>query len=238
MTAAMNTTDEAAARTLTTLRFLTNARQGEERDATGCHGFFYHFLDMGSGRRAWDCEVSTIDTAYLMAGALVAAAYFDGEAREEREIRKTADALYRRCDFTWALNGALLLSQGWKPEGGFLKRCWTGYSEALVLYLLALITATRWWKVGRRRDVVSLLLFPAFVLCFEVFFEPQYRFWYPTLLLILPMAVEALSSDTYGWVMGSRAAVPGAGTAGDAAPPVLTESTRSAVPLDKRQGQT
>src|SRR5512132_682720 len=31
--------DEAAARTLTTLRFLMNARQGEEPDATGTRGF-------------------------------------------------------------------------------------------------------------------------------------------------------------------------------------------------------
>jgi hypothetical protein len=134
--------DEAAARTLTTLRFLMNAREGEENDATSYRGFFYHFLDMGSGRRAWDCEVSTIDTAYLMAGALVAAAYFDGKGREERDIREIADALYRRCDFTWALNGGRLLSHGWKPEGGFLKRRWTGYSEALVLYLLALGSPT------------------------------------------------------------------------------------------------
>ena len=134
--------DEAAARTLTTLRFLTNAQEGEDRDATSHRGFFYHFLDMGSGRRAWDCELSTIDTAYLMAGALFAATYFDGEEREERDIRETADALYRRCDFTWALNGGLLLSHGWKPEGGFLNHSWTGYSEALVLYLLALGSPT------------------------------------------------------------------------------------------------
>jgi len=134
--------DEAAARALTTLLFLTNARQGGEPDATGHRGFFYHFLDMGSGRRAWDCEVSTIDTAYLMAGALAAAAYFDGEQREERAIRETADALYRRCDWRWALNGGRLFSHGWKPEGGFLKRRWTGYSEALVLYLLALGSPT------------------------------------------------------------------------------------------------
>jgi len=134
--------DEAAAQTLTTLRFLTNARQGGERDATGHRGFFYHFLDMGSGRRAWDCEVSTIDTAYLMAGALAAAAYFDGEDEQERAIRVTADALYRRCDWRWALNGGRRLSHGWKPEGGFLKRRWTGYSEALVLYFLALGSPT------------------------------------------------------------------------------------------------
>ena len=89
--------DEAAARTLTTLRFLMNARQSEEEDAAGHRGFFYHFLDMGSGRRAWDCELSTIDTAYVMAGALVAAAYFDGEeegrARHPRDGRRAVPPL-------------------------------------------------------------------------------------------------------------------------------------------------
>ncbi|HEY3204967.1 MAG TPA: glucoamylase family protein [Thermoanaerobaculia bacterium] len=133
---------EAAARVLATLRFFFNAPQGEEPDASGHHGFFYHFLDMGSGRRAWDCEISTIDTAYLMAGALACAAYFDGREREEREIRDMADAFYCRCDWRWALNGSALLSHGWKPERGFLPYRWTGYSEALILYLLALGSPT------------------------------------------------------------------------------------------------
>jgi hypothetical protein len=97
---------------------------------------------MGSGRRAWDCEISTIDTAYLMAGALACAAYFDGREREEREIRDMADAFYCRCDWRWALNGSALLSHGWKPERGFLPYRWTGYSEALILYLLALGSPT------------------------------------------------------------------------------------------------
>jgi hypothetical protein len=85
---------------------------------------------------------------------------------------------------------------------------WFVWSLALVaMYGLALITTTRWWKSGRRMDVVSLLLFPAFILCFEVVFDPQYRFWYPALLLILPMAVEALSADTRIRVMGARTGV-------------------------------
>lgn len=129
---------EAAARALVTLRFFWNSPQGEEPDATGCHGFFYHFLDMRSGRRAWDCEVSTIDTAYLLA----AAAYFSGRNREEREVREIADALYRRCDWRWAFNGGPTLSHGWTPEKGFLRYRWKGYSEALVLYALALGSPT------------------------------------------------------------------------------------------------
>lgn len=133
---------EAAARVLVTLRFLENAPQGPEPDASSWNGFFYHYLDMGSGRRAWDCEISTMDTALLIAGALVCAAYFDGKEREEAEIRKSADSLYRRCDWRWALNGGPLLTHGWKSERGFLRYRWGGYSEALILYLLALGSPT------------------------------------------------------------------------------------------------
>jgi hypothetical protein len=61
---------DAAARTLTTLRFFWNAPQGEEPDASGYKGFFYHFLDMQTGARVWRCELSPIDTTLLMAGML------------------------------------------------------------------------------------------------------------------------------------------------------------------------
>ena len=66
----------AVERTLTTLRFFWNSRQGPEPDATGYQGFYYHFLDMRTGRRAWHCELSTIDSAFLLAGALTAGAVF------------------------------------------------------------------------------------------------------------------------------------------------------------------
>src|ERR1700687_71833 len=59
-------TRAAAARiTLTTLQFFCNSPHGPEPDATGYHGFYYHFLNMTTGRRAWQCELSTIDTAFL-----------------------------------------------------------------------------------------------------------------------------------------------------------------------------
>jgi hypothetical protein len=133
---------EAAARTLTTLRFFWNSPHGDQPDATGYRGFYYHFLDMTSGRRAWMCELSTVDTAYLLAGALAAAAYFRGSDREEREIRDLADRLYRRVDWPWAANRAKTMTHGWRPEHGFLRYRWRGYSEALLLYLLALGSPT------------------------------------------------------------------------------------------------
>jgi hypothetical protein len=97
---------------------------------------------MQSGRRTWESELSTIDTTFLLAGALAAATYFDREAKEEREISKLADALYRRVDWQWAQNGSLTVAHAWKPEHGFLKARWEGYSEAILLYVLGLGSPT------------------------------------------------------------------------------------------------
>ncbi|WP_210212301.1 glucoamylase family protein [Mesorhizobium sp. M4B.F.Ca.ET.049.02.1.2] len=132
----------AAARTLATLRFFWASPQGPEPDATGHRGFYYHFLDMETGRRAWQCELSTIDSALLLAGALTAAAYFDAEVADEQEIRTLADALYRRADWQWAQNQGSTVTHGWTPENGFIKYRWEGYDEALLLYVLALGSPT------------------------------------------------------------------------------------------------
>ncbi len=132
----------AAARTLATLRFFWTSPQGPEPNATGYRGFYYHFLDMQTGRRAWQCELSTVDTAFLLAGALAAAAYFDADVADEREIRVLADALYRRADWQWAQNQGTTLTHGWKPESGFLDFRWEGYDEALLLYVLGLGSPT------------------------------------------------------------------------------------------------
>jgi hypothetical protein len=133
---------DAVKRTLTTLRFFWNSQQGTQPDATGYKGFYYHFLDMQTGRRAWECELSTIDTTILLAGALTAAAYFDRDTRDEQEVRELADAIYRRVDWSWAQNGGLTVTHGWKPESGFLKNRWEGYNEALILYVLGLASPT------------------------------------------------------------------------------------------------
>jgi hypothetical protein len=133
---------EALARTLTTLRFFWNSPQGTKPDATGYMGFYYHFLDMETGRRARQCELSTIDTALLLAGALTAGLYFDLDTEDERAVRELADALYRRVDWQWAQNEGDTVTHGWKPEGGFLPYRWQGYDEATILYLLGLGSPT------------------------------------------------------------------------------------------------
>jgi len=132
----------AVERTLATLRFFWNSPHGPEPDATGYQGFYYHFLDMRTGRRAWQCELSTVDSAFLLAGVLTAGSYFDVDTADEREIRVLADALYRRANWHWAQNQGATLTHGWKPESGFLQYRWEGYDEALLLYLLALGSPT------------------------------------------------------------------------------------------------
>ena len=124
------------------LRFFRDSPHGPQPDATGYRGFYYHFLDMKTGRRVWECELSTIDSAFLFAGMLTCAAYFDGDTEEETEVRRLADELYRRADWQWATNGSPAISHGWRPENGFIPHYWTGYDEALLVYLLALGSPT------------------------------------------------------------------------------------------------
>lgn len=134
--------EEAARRVVRPLRFFHGSIQGDAPDATGYKGLYYHFLDVDTGRRVWDCELSTIDTALFLAGALAAATYFDGSAADEVELRRLADALYLRVDWPWALNGGDTVSHGWRPESGFLPHRWDGYDESLILYVLALGSPT------------------------------------------------------------------------------------------------
>ncbi len=136
------TRDTAIKKVITTLRFFWNSHQGPEPDATGYRGFYYHFLDMQTGRRSWKCELSTIDSAILFAGILTAGVYFDADDVIEKEIRKIADALFRRADWQWAQNNGPTVTHGWKPERGFLRFRWKGYDEALILYILGLGSPT------------------------------------------------------------------------------------------------
>ncbi len=130
---------EARERTLTTLRTFADGPQGAEADGViGHHGWFYHFLEMGSARRAWRCELSSIDTALLLAGVLDAQEFFSRREPEERAIRDLAQKLVDRVDWGWMTNGKDTFTMGWHPEKGFLESRWIGYNEAMILYLIAL----------------------------------------------------------------------------------------------------
>jgi hypothetical protein len=137
------TREDGIQKTLTILSFFFNSRQGTEKNAMGYKGFYYHFLDMQTGHRAWWSELSTIDTTLFIAGALSSAAYFKNNTKEEQEIRELADKLYRRIDWQWACNGKNSITHGWKPESGFLPYRWNKkFSEAHLLYILAMGSPT------------------------------------------------------------------------------------------------
>lgn len=120
------------------------------------HGWFYHWMDVKTGARRWNSEVSSIDTAILLGGILTARQRF----RRDAEIWRLATLIYERVDFPWMLNGhPTLLSHGWKPESGFLGPRWDTYSEDTILYMLAIGSpahpiSPRSWK-ALQRDRIS-----------------------------------------------------------------------------------
>ncbi len=130
---------DARERSLSTLRFFRDAPQGPgARGMAGYHGFFYHFLDMRNGERFADCELSTVDTALLLAGVLHAARFFGSNDAAEVEIRRAAETISERVDWRWAQHRPPSISHGWTPEQGFIASDWKGYNEAMLVYLLAL----------------------------------------------------------------------------------------------------
>jgi hypothetical protein len=134
--------EDAVRRSLAALRFFRDSDQSGSSTATGFAGFYYHFLDIHTGARVWQSELSMIDTALLIAGVLTASAYFTADTPDEAELRELADFLYRRIDWRWAQNEGDTIRQGWKPECGFLHYGWEGYSEAILLYALAMGSPT------------------------------------------------------------------------------------------------
>ena len=149
---------QGVAITLKTLRFFADADMSGSPGSTGHRGFYFHFLDMRTGTRAWKSELSSIDTAFLIAGALAAAGYFDRDTTHEAEIRATARMLEERVDWAWMRNSDGGICHGWKPERGFLRYHWAGYCEGLLMMALALgserhpVPASTWdaWLKGYR----------------------------------------------------------------------------------------
>ena len=138
------TREQAVDRTLTTLRFFAHAREDDsEDDASGFHGFFYHFLDMQTGKRfERSVELSSVDTTLLLGGVLFAQSYYDRNTPKEGEIRALADSIYRRVDWAWMQPRAPLISMGWTPGGKFIDSDWKGYDEGMLVYILALGSPT------------------------------------------------------------------------------------------------
>jgi hypothetical protein len=153
---------DAVGRVRTMLRFLANKAPRQ-------HGFFYHFMDMRTGARAWQCELSSIDSSLLCAGAIVAREYF-----ADREITALVNKLLDDIDWNWFRNGGQLVTLSWHDETGFSRYRWNAYSEHLLMSFMGLgvsrhpLEADYWqsWQrrpLGRYHDYVYLQEPPLFV---------------------------------------------------------------------------
>jgi len=117
------------------------------------HGFFYHFMEMDTGARAWKCEVSPIDTGLFFAGAILAREYFS-----DPEITTLVNRLIQDVDWEWFLNGGQTLAMSWTDEEGFSRYHWDQYSEATMLSFLGMGAVERplpggYWDAWARRPI-------------------------------------------------------------------------------------
>ena len=120
---------------LATLRFFHDAPQGpHQRGVAGYKGFFYHFLDMKTGERFDDSELSTVDTAMPHRRRAVLPVVLRRRGSGGSGNPSLADDIYRRVDWHWAQPQPPAISLGWSPEDGFLEYDWRGYNEAMLVY--------------------------------------------------------------------------------------------------------
>ena len=102
------------------------------------NGWFYHFMDWGTGKRVWNCELSSVDSSILFAGMLVAEQGF-----HDPEVSRLTDKLMAAVDWKWMLTSggkepdSLAFCHGWNPEKGFLPYHWSDYSEQSMMYFQA-----------------------------------------------------------------------------------------------------
>jgi hypothetical protein len=153
-------------RVLTTLNTFWNGVQRPTPDslgigvAMGYQGLFYHFLNMTTGMRMWNSELSTIDTALLLAGIIDAKQYFNTSDPNDVLIRSRADQIYGRVDWTFVHRSSptpIGIRHGWKPETGYLDggAVWIGYNEMMILYILAMGSPTHPVSAGDWNTFIS-----------------------------------------------------------------------------------
>ena len=162
--------DDARQRVHTILDFFKTMQTDPGRSY---HGFWYHFVDWNTGQRVWDSEVSTVDSALFILGALQAGEYFRAT---DPAIAQKAEELYRDMEWDWFVgrrgDAPAFLSHGWKPapdgnatlaapdRGYFLSSLWDIYDESVFINLLALGSPTHAvardaWVKMRRHSIGS-----------------------------------------------------------------------------------
>jgi hypothetical protein len=128
--------EAAKDRVLTTLKTFWYAPMGSGDAYAGNYGLFYHFLDMNTAKRTWNSELSTIDTALLLAGIVDMKQYFTGSDSVETLIRNYSDSIYYRMNWDLMRNYNPGIMLGWMPGTGFGGYGqWVGYNEAMIMYI-------------------------------------------------------------------------------------------------------
>jgi len=198
------TREAARERVLKTLRFFRSAPQGSEATGTaGYNGFFYRYLDMKTGQRVGDIELSTVDTALLLGGVLFGQSYFNGPEKEEAEIRQLAEEIYGRVNWRWAQARGAAISHGWTPESSFLEYDWRGYNEAMLVYILALgsptysVAPAAWSEWVREYDRLWGPSYGQTYLRFESQFGHQYSHVWVDFRDITDAAMKKLGIDYF-----------------------------------------
>lgn len=180
--------DDGYQRALTTLQtFLNGGVQGQ-------HGFFFHFVNMQTGEQAYGSELSSIDTALLIAGARVSGQYFAGT-----EVQTSADQLYANVEWDWMLGGGGMLKMGWNVDSGFITSEWDHFDESMILYTLAIgsrthpIPAETWLRWRRPVNVTrGYIYLPG---------EPLFVYQYPLAFLNLKGKEDAFANYFNNTVM-------------------------------------
>ncbi|HEY0867764.1 MAG TPA: glucoamylase family protein, partial [Fimbriimonas sp.] len=139
--------DDALKRTRLTLDTILNKLDGTR-------GWYYHFVNWETGKRVWNCELSSIDTSIMLAGVIQARQYW-----KDRQVTRDADAILRKVDWVWMMRDTKgnapheFFSMGWTPEKGWIPATWAAYNELMMLYLQAYgysnIRTDGWDKFGR-----------------------------------------------------------------------------------------
>lgn len=128
---------QASARVSATLDTLINiqSNQTSGEDYYGLEGFFFHFIGPDGKRdTSMNSEVSTVDTALLLAGVMTAGDYFSGS------IQTKANTIFSNIIWSYFLDSSdEQYYMGWYPESGLIQQTWDRPSdETLLVSILAI----------------------------------------------------------------------------------------------------
>ncbi len=137
------TKDAAKERTEKTLDTLLTL---QKKSGVAWNGFFAHFITTDKGERWGKCEISSVDTAILLCGALTAGEYFGGTVKEK------ADELYSNVNWTSFIKTRgrkSYISMAYNPDSGAVSDgCWDYYAEQLMIYVLGAGSPTEEYRLG------------------------------------------------------------------------------------------